>query len=71
MLDAARVGIQRSAMEHDGRLNVRLPLELLGRIDDFAAALRERAGVRVSRNEAVRVLLERSLDAAPEMKRKR
>lgn len=58
-------------MEHDERINVRLPAEMLERIDAFAAAVHASAGVRVSRNEAVRVLLGRALDAAPEIKRKR
>lgn len=55
-------------MEHDERINVRLPAVMLEQIDAFATAVHESAGVRVSRNEAVRVLLGRAIGAAPELK---
>lgn len=58
-------------MEHDTQIGVRVPKATVERIDAFADALREGTGLRVSRNEAVRVLLDRALAAAPEMKRRK
>ena len=52
------------------RMNLRVTPTLGARVDAFAEALREATGLRVSRNEAARLLMERALDAAPEMKRR-
>ncbi len=45
-----------------------MPQALLEQIDAFGEALNAATGVRVSRNEAVRVLLGRALADAPELK---
>jgi hypothetical protein len=55
-------------MEHDTQIGVRVPQALLEQIDAFGEALNAATGVRVSRNEAVRVLLGRALADAPELK---
>lgn len=55
-------------VDNGERLNMRLPVEMLGRVDAFAEAMRARTGLRVSRADAARVLLGRALDAAPELK---
>jgi len=52
------------------RMNLRLTPSLVARIDTFAAAMRETTGLRVARAEAVRLLVERALAAAPELKRR-
>jgi len=53
------------------RTNLRLTPSFAARIDAFAAALREATGLPVARTDAMRVLMERALDAAPEMKKAR
>ena len=53
------------------RTNLRLTPSLTARIDAFAEAMRETTGLRVARAEAIRLLIERALDAAPEMKRRK
>jgi hypothetical protein len=53
----------RAAPGNDSQLVVRLPGELVGRVDQYAARMRrELPGVRFARAEAVRVLLTRALD---------
>jgi len=58
-------------IDNDGRLNMRLPADLLERVDAFVEALRDTTSVRASRAEAARVLMERALDAASEIKRRK
>lgn len=53
----------RAASGNDSQLVVRLPGTLVGRVDQYAARMREELpGVRFARAEAVRVLLTRALD---------
>lgn len=58
-------------MGYDTQIGVRLPTEIVERLDAFAVALQSTTGIRVTRNEAVRVLLARALEAAPETKRRK
>jgi hypothetical protein len=46
------------------RIALRLPGDLLDRIDQYAAMLGSRVGVHVTRSEAVRLLLESALSDA-------
>lgn len=51
--------------DHDAQLVVRLPRELVERLDAYAARMREELpGAKFKRAEAVRVLLTRALDDA-------
>ncbi|MDF3070380.1 MAG: hypothetical protein K0R38_5981 [Polyangiaceae bacterium] len=53
----------RATPGNDSQLVVRLPGTLVGRVDQYAARMRqELPGVRFARAEAVRVLLTRALD---------
>ena len=54
---------QAQRLGNDSQLVVRLPGDLIGRVDRFAEHMRaELPGARFARAEAVRVLLTRALD---------
>lgn len=57
---------------NDAQLVVRLPGDILDRLDDYAEAMRaDFPGARFARAEAVRVLLTRALDDAQRARGKR
>lgn len=54
---------QAARLANDSQLVVRLPGDLVSRVDEFAERMRaELPGTRFARAEAVRVLLSRALD---------
>jgi hypothetical protein len=54
-----------SDQANDEQIVVRLPGALLARIDAYAEGQRKATGLRVSRSDAVRLLVARALDAKP------
>lgn len=61
-LDALTLTLEES-MPQDSRVAFRLPADILERVDRYADKLaRENPGMRVSRSDAVRMLLTRALD---------
>lgn len=56
--------LQSPAVEHDKQLVVRVPDELLKRLDAFVAAQKEQTGFTISRADAVRKLLDEGLSGA-------